>query len=219
MDNLAGLLFLVFPIAVSAFVSFRMEKKREPHKLDTRPYTWGYYNAVQAIISAPLVAIQILILSLFVHVSNREMENVLILSALFGVPYALIGFYVLQRKRWAWILMILVDLTAPVVAVINIVYLRNRWSEMKQEAEGENPFSTHFNIGSKINIKWRLLSRNVRIGIFITAFWAIGTSIFVLLFEPYGRMRGDEWIHFYLVLLLPPAFINFTWFFYVKAVK
>jgi hypothetical protein len=66
-------------------------------------------------------------------------------------------------------------------------------------------------------IKWRSQSRDFRAWIFLSFFWAIGTFLFVSVFDPYSTsglkyMSDEDVLHFVQVIILPPIFLGGLWF-------
>jgi hypothetical protein len=212
MDVLANYVLLIPAILISAALAYFRGSKWASQNENKKPYAWGIYNGIFAIIMVPTVAIIFLISRMLGEMSSRELEEALVISLMVGLPYAVIGYFVLKRKRWAWILLILADIKAPVMMVINIIYLKNRWKEFKEEAQHNDLTQTR--------VTATLQNKKMRFGIFVSVVWAVGAALVIVLFEFYGgRIRGDEWIHFWMVLILPPLFLNTSWFVYEKYVK
>lgn len=101
---------VVAPI-VAALALNRRFQRRNPGK---RPYRWGYYVAIQALLGG--IGLGIIL------------ESGALVGIVCGVVYAVLGWFFALRHRWAWITLTLLSLN-PVAWVVNLVYLRKRWAE------------------------------------------------------------------------------------------
>jgi hypothetical protein len=60
----------------------------------------------------------------------------------------------------------------------------------------------------------------VRLFSFVSAAWALGVLLYVVIVEPYGsRMRHDDYDHMYMVMLIPPVFASVTTYVYRRFIK
>ncbi len=192
-------------------------QERNPHKL---PFAWGYFNGWSSIAFGPSIFLLFFALIPMGLVRERNFEEILPFILVLSCFYFVLGHFVNQRRRWAWILLIVTDLVAPVRAIINIIYLKNRWSEMAKEAdERSKSVALSAPSGGATGEPHRFLEKSKRVALFATAFWTLSVIIFVLLFEPYGRIRDDDIIHMLMVIVLPPALMCSAWFIYDKYVK
>ncbi len=75
-------------------------------------------------------------------------------------------------------------------------------------------------IATSLSRRWRKRSKDFRVWVFGSFFWALGTLLFVGLVEPYGsRMNNGETFHMFSVMIVPPLFLGALWFGYKRFVK
>jgi NADPH:quinone reductase-like Zn-dependent oxidoreductase len=101
---------LILPI-IAAFVLNRRFRERNP---DKRPYRWGYYFSMMAVIGGLLL--------------GRFLDFGLTGVIVCGLLYGLLAWFFAQRRRWAWIALTILSFN-PIAWIINAIYLRKRWSE------------------------------------------------------------------------------------------
>lgn len=53
-------------------------------------------------------------------------------TAAYGLVFTVVGAFMYKRRRWAWLVGTLLSLN-PIVYIVNIIYLKNRWNEMTNE--------------------------------------------------------------------------------------
>lgn len=75
----------------------------------------------------------------------------------------------------------------------------------------------------KIIPNWKT-RKDIRLWCFGSIYWLIGVFLFVAIFDPYnngswGYMNDDEWLHMFLVMLVPPIFIGSAKYVYEKHIK
>ena len=110
-----------------------LEKRRRKHSPDSRPYTWGIYTGWMLLIGGALFAGGCFYIMLN---GATEPSFFFTLGALFAVQ-SLSGFFILRRRRWAWVLgaiLSFVPFGCLLGWIINGVYASNRWQEMSAEA-------------------------------------------------------------------------------------
>jgi hypothetical protein len=127
-----GLIIYLISIPLS-IIALQMDESLFQRKPHTKKYAWGYFLALQDI----LLSVGILFLLLYnLFVAHTYIEpKFYLIAGVLAMTLALNGYYVIQRKRWSWILMILLYIWNPLVTIINIFYLRNRWAEMREKSE------------------------------------------------------------------------------------
>lgn len=98
------------PIAGALALNRRFQR-RNPGK---RPYRWGYYVAIMAVLGGVLLAV------------------VLEAGAAFAITciavYGVLAWAFARRRRWAWIALTVLSFN-PLAWIVNLVYLRKRWAE------------------------------------------------------------------------------------------
>lgn len=102
---------LVVGPVVAALALHRRFRRRHPGK---RPYRWGYYFAVQAIVCGTALGV----------VLESGVGILLACAAVYGV----LAWFFARRRRWAWVALTLLSFN-PVVWLVNGVYLGKRWKE------------------------------------------------------------------------------------------
>lgn len=161
-------------------------KARNPKKLG---FTWGYFVIYSTFANYLLVS------GFVAWLGFDYGDTLLILLALVLLLSAgVIAYYAAQRTRWALVVATLASVN-PLWIVINFFYLRNRWSELRDEGDLRQVEGIANNV--------KELSKEVRFAIFASASWAISVPVYILLFRPYGYMDEGEWLHMTLVILVP----------------
>jgi NADPH:quinone reductase-like Zn-dependent oxidoreductase len=98
------------PIVVALALNRRFQR-RNPQK---RPYRWGCYFGVQALIGG-------IVLGLMLESGTR-------VTMICCVTYSVLAWFFVRRRHWAWITLTILSFN-PVIWIINGVYLRKRWEE------------------------------------------------------------------------------------------
>lgn len=81
-------------------------------------------------------------------------------------------------------------------------------------------FMARRKIATNLSRRWRKRSKDFRIWVFGSFFWASGTVLYVWLARPYGsRMYGEDFDHMLAVTIVPPLFFGALWFSYKRFVK
>ena len=101
---------LIVPI-IAAFILNRRFKRDHP---EARGFRWGYYFSIMSIVAG-------LVLGLF-------LEGGLIVVLICGLIYAIVAWFFVQRRHWAWITLTILSFN-PIAWIINAIYLRRRWAE------------------------------------------------------------------------------------------
>lgn len=178
-------------------------EKNNPDKLG---FKWGYFVIYNTLIN------NILLFGFLTWAGVDDGDPELLLFGVVAlVLSAGVAYFSIHRHRWALIVSTLLSLN-PLWMFINIVYLRNRWSEFRAARSGES--------GGSISERLSSLARDLRIALFLAIAWIVCVPSFVFLFQPYGRyMRDDDIAHMFGVMLLP-VIIGFGLFaFYRKFVR
>ena len=192
---LVGLLCWYFSVVLN-----RRFLRRNPNH---RPYAWGYFNALIALVLGGAGA------TLLFFQSMNEGDD-LPRGFYYSVVFIFLGFLMYRRNRWGWIVAIIVSLN-PITWLINGIYVKNRWQEMKLK-------------GNRVTMSERWRSKAFRVWVFSGISWVIGGFLFVLLAEPYsngglGDMESEDNRHMLGVMLLPPLFFGGMWLGYKRFVK
>src|SRR6186997_803014 len=101
-ETVVQLLMLVLISGPAAFIAFGMEKRRAELQPNTRPYTWGLFQGLAGLGSGLVLLGVAVIAALFVPSSAPQaMGLALLMIAFYSIP----GYFVLKRKRWAWVVL------------------------------------------------------------------------------------------------------------------
>lgn len=87
-----------------------------------KPFTWGYFNSLL------LIVVGILSSGLWIWLYSQTSGNHDII--IWGILLTTMGIFLYQRNRWAWVVFSILNLN-PVSWIINGIYLKNRWREMR----------------------------------------------------------------------------------------
>ncbi len=108
-------------VAVSALIAipiaFIHDKKLHEEQLSVRPYKWGYYIGYAGLIGSVLF-------TFFVVLFSTALALFLVLS----IPQAIASYYIIRRKKWAWVLGTILTLN-PILWIAHTFYGRNHWGE------------------------------------------------------------------------------------------
>lgn len=202
-SSIVSLIVVGFWSCVFAFWHGSIWEKNHPDKLG---FKWGYFLIYSMLISGVCGSVY------FTWIGIDEVEvGLLIMGIVLFVMSFGIAYFCFGRQRWALIILTLLSFN-PIVILINLIYLKNRWSEFQSES------SIEFNGPSMGNFK--IMTRDVRIAIFIAIAWVFCVPSFVFLFRPYGSyMREADMSHMIGVVLLPAAMGLALFFIYRQFVK
>jgi len=120
MDPLSVVFYIALP---SAFASFLLEARRKGRATGLCAYTWGYFQGSSGLLLGTLT----LLFSLSAAESNG-INSTLAVVFVMGAAWATAGYYVIRRRRWAWVVHTIASFN-PAWWMINYVYARNRWNE------------------------------------------------------------------------------------------
>lgn len=129
---------LVLVLFVAAPLSFWAEARRRRGAAArgapaTRPYTWGLF---QGLLGVLIGAVGALLFLAGVWFANGD---VVLAGVLLVVGYGLSGYYVMLRRRWAWVVLTILQFN-PIFWIIDYIYGRNRWEEFaRQEKAARMP--------------------------------------------------------------------------------
>ena len=133
-DDITSLsyLYIFVAIVVSIFVAEALEKRLKARTPATRPYRWGFYVGCMGVASAPFVPMFALG-AWAVSIKGQFGECG---GFLFWLAYCVIqtvcGWFIIQRKRWAWVVGTIFGCNI-IVWIPNYIYGRNRWGEFVGE--------------------------------------------------------------------------------------
>ena len=137
MRNVIEVLIATF-IIVGLPTALFLEARRKRLGIGSRSYTWGYVLGTCGLIIATLVLLSFVI-TLFI-VKDDELFTGAVGATALVVLYGVPGWYVIKRKRWAWVVLNYLTLN-PVLWIIAYFYGRNRWNEFNAPAGSEAPIA------------------------------------------------------------------------------
>ena len=113
-------LFIVPFLLVCIYPSIRLNQIFLTNSQDCHPFAWGYFNSLVVITIGASGAI------LGIWSYSEDGANLIIWSILLIA----LGTLLHRRNRWAWIVFTILNVN-PASWIINGIYLKNRWNEMK----------------------------------------------------------------------------------------
>ncbi len=128
--------FYIFVALIgSIFASRALERKLKAKSPETRPFRWGFYVGSMGVACAPLAVFTTLGMALAVANANFEAFGVCLASTVFLLIHGVAGWFIIQRKRWAWVVGTIFSFNI-FVWVANSIYGSNRWREFAGEPYG-----------------------------------------------------------------------------------
>ena len=118
-------------VIISIIIAYYMNKKFKDHYPDKMGYMWGFIQGTSPIVMSVLLSICYVI----VVVSSRDLtalsdEVDLVMTIAF--VRAAVAYGVVKRHRWIFIIHTILTFNI-FLWIINGVYIKNRWNEMKYE--------------------------------------------------------------------------------------
>jgi hypothetical protein len=213
-------MFTIAGIIIATILSHTLENKRL-NKPITKPYTWGYFCAITAMLGGAFMLISLLYFNSKSSYLDSKAQTIMVLGVGYGVLNCLGGYGWLTRNRLLAVVGIIVSLN-PIWWIVNSIYLKNRWLEMDKtkpmvtptQYQSNEVSSAHFktledtnaNIEPRKPLKEKTIASSSlkRAMIAIPVGWALLAASYTLIFEPYGNnMSSREWSHFWKITLFP----------------
>ena len=101
-----------------------LERRRKRLGIGALPFAWAFFVGVSAFLFGSILGGAGFVAAM----DSNDLSGAGIALA-FGAAYALPGWFVIQRRRWAWVILTVLSLN-PFSWIINYIYGRNRWSEL-----------------------------------------------------------------------------------------
>ena len=167
-----------------------------------RPYAWGYFQGVAAVVFGTVV-----LCLLFAAGGDAILGGLAFFTA-----YAVPGFFVVKRRRWAWVVLTIASLN-PILWIAHYFYARNRWAELRHERAG----STHAAdfghdprapTGVVGRFRQRLVSWHPGK---IALLWGIAVVLLLMLLSLYEDEEGTA-LALWMVLVGPLFYVTWVWF-------
>lgn len=135
---------LLLPIWLLAVWQDKNLHRRNPAALG---FKWGYFTGFR------IVFLEILLVFLIAEIvrRGRSIDNsdlftgYILIEIILVVLFTVCGIFILRRHRWAWIVYTVCTLN-PFFWIINGIYIKNRWEEMKSNSR-PSPESYPLNLG------------------------------------------------------------------------
>jgi len=132
MNDIIAILFSLGSLAAivaSAFVARALQRRLEARSPTTLPYRWGFYFGCLAVVGGTTLG-AIGGLATMVSILAGAWKDVILNSGVtaFFALHAVCGWFIIRRKRWAWVIGTILSIS-PMVWVANAIYGRNRWRE------------------------------------------------------------------------------------------
>ena len=134
-DTSLWCLYIFVAIIGSIFAARALERRLKAKTPATRPYRWGFYVGCMGVACAPVAAVTVL--GMVVAATNGRWEafGECLGYTVYFVINAVAGWFIIQRKRWAWVIGMI--FSCNIFAwVINYIYGKNRWAEFVDEPYG-----------------------------------------------------------------------------------
>ena len=117
VDIIYGIIIVILATWPSIILNKRMMRKF-PHRLS---FAWGYFLSLAVLIAG--------VISLWLAFTDSNDRGV---SIAWGVTAWLLGAMLYRRNRWVWLAFVIIQLN-PGSWIINGIYLKNRWAEMRDD--------------------------------------------------------------------------------------
>jgi hypothetical protein len=129
-DTIQSLLYLYGFVAVvaSICVASSLEERQKSRLPATRPYRWGFYNGCMGVACAPLALLFLVAMVASAMAGKGEAFGSSLVYSVWLTACALCGWFIIERKRWAWVVGTVLSFNI-LVWIINCIYGRNRWGE------------------------------------------------------------------------------------------
>jgi hypothetical protein len=124
-NMMASILFdivlAVLIIGLASWPAIALNRKMLAKSPGRRSFAWGYFLALGTILIGILTAV--------IGIADDSSRGMLIT---WGILLCLLGTLLYRRNRWAWLTFVILGLN-PGAWIINGLYLRNRWQEMRDD--------------------------------------------------------------------------------------
>ena len=201
--------------AISWWSSYQLEKNANQNHPDRKPYTWGYFTGVAALTTGAAYSV----ISFYAASRTYRGEDILIAIGILSLIHSIAGYYVIKRKKVAWVVSTVLLLN-PVGWIVNGIYAKNRWHEFEatkvsvdSAARDTEKATRNLFHGTENAYKNRLL-------LFISLIWMVAVFAFVFIFDIYGSyISSSEWGQLLKIAIAPPLLLIAGYFGYLKYVR
>jgi drug/metabolite transporter (DMT)-like permease len=118
---------VVVLVAMLIAIPLAFTKNTDLHEKtpEARPFKWGYFGGFVGLIGGGLL----LLLDLFTIMQGGPAVEWATISIVYTLVVVLVAYWVLQRKKWAWVVFTIMQIN-PIMWIINGIYGARRWKEM-----------------------------------------------------------------------------------------
>ena len=123
-------------VGISIARADALEKRLKVRMPNTRPYKWGFYVGCMSIAFAilPLLAVMVaIVITVMTGKIYADIDDTEFFPFILVFIHGFCGFFIIKRKRWAWIVSIIFSFN-PFVWIINGIYAGRRWREFAEES-------------------------------------------------------------------------------------
>lgn len=109
-------------------ITFFLEARRKRLGIGVRAYTYGYFVGTFGVMICVTALAAVAFAIVAADVDRDEAIGTAILVVCLGIP----GWYVIQRQRWAWVVLGFFSFN-PIFWIIAYFYCKNRWIELNAQ--------------------------------------------------------------------------------------
>ena len=113
----------------------------------------------------------------------------------------------------------------PIGVFINYFILRfqteagaKKYTDKMRQELGYDTESSEYSHEQSINW-WGSKSKEFRLWGFYSVVWVLAVLVYIIAFDPYGRMYGDDYFHMIFIMLSPPLFVGIAKLVYNRWIK
>lgn len=121
-------LYIFASMVVSIFTALALEKRLKARLPATQPYGWGFYVGCMGVACGPLAVATGFAMVVAGMNGRWEASGACLAYTGFLALHTVCGWFIIQRKRSAWIVGTVLSCNVP-CWVINTIYARKRWQE------------------------------------------------------------------------------------------
>ncbi len=194
---------------VSIVVALLLEARLKPRRAWGLPYVWGYFQGSSGLIAGSLAFVAGL------AGAEYGINSTVLTLILAGAIWAPAGYYVIRRRRWAWIVHTAASLN-PVWWIANYLYARRRWSELEGRPHPKMPESHQasrepsgkpkmYRVGIRSRIRrWHAGK--------LWMLWGIAAILLFTIYDSVAYVDRSQALLTWLVLCVPLILITWIWF-------
>lgn len=128
------LVLVALPAALVAFILEARRKSVAPSR--DLHYTWGFFQGMSGL----LIGFYCFVLGGYLAAVGRAL-GLAVLLLVYGAITAAAGYFVIKRRKWAWVVHTIASLN-PAWWISNSIYAHNRWDEFDRDS-GKPPLNAY----------------------------------------------------------------------------